>query len=371
MGHAEGPAWAGRLEQLQSSLPAAGFDAFVVSTPANVVYLTGFAGSSRLVLVTPDERFLITDGRYAFAVQEGLRQGAIGPVALEVVKQRYDLTLGALCERLDRRRIGFEAADVTVATLQSWQRAVPAVEWVPTERTIENLRLIKDAGEIAVFRRAAAAISGVANELAAHVRRDWSELQVAASLDAAILAAGFSGPAFPTIVASGPNSAHPHARPGARRLATGDLVVLDFGGVLDGYCVDLTRMAAVGTVSAQAAALVAGVRAAHDAAIRAVRPGIQTSAVDDAARAELEARGLGEAFLHATGHGLGLEIHEAPRIARADTQSAEPIRAGMVFTIEPGAYVDGVGGVRLEDDVLVTTDGCEVLTAASCDLLVV
>jgi Xaa-Pro aminopeptidase len=260
---------------------------------------------------------------------------------------------------------------VTVATLQSWQRAAPDIEWTPTERVVENLRLIKDAGEIEIFRRGGAAISRVAANLSAQVRRGCTEREVAAAIDAAVLAAGFSGPSFPTIVASGPNSAHPHAHPGDRRLTAGDLVVLDFGGVLDGYCLDLTRMAAVGSISREAEALVIGVRAAHAAAIAAVGPGRVTSEVDTAAREALAARGLAEAFLHGTGHGLGLEIHEAPRITRPETQADERIRAGMVFTIEPGAYVDGVGGVRLEDDVLVTPEGVEVLTTAPCDLLVV
>jgi Xaa-Pro aminopeptidase len=170
-------------------------------------------------------------------------------------------------------------------------------------------------------------------------------------------------------VASGPNSALPHARPTGRRLADGDLVVLDFGGVLGGYCVDLTRMAAVGSISAEAMALYEGVREANVAATRAVRSGIEASDVDRAARDVLEARHLGPAFLHGTGHGLGLEIHEAPRIAKPDADVPQRLEQGMVFTIEPGAYVEGIGGVRIEDDVIVTLDGCEVLTRVPHDLL--
>jgi Xaa-Pro aminopeptidase len=181
--------------------------------------------------------------------------------------------------------------------------------------------------------------------------------------------AGFSGPAFPTIVASGPNSALPHATPGGRRLAQGDLVVLDFGGVLGGYCVDLTRMAAVGRLAPQALALFDAVRDAHDAAIRHLAPGVTGAEVDAAARSVLEARGLGPAFLHGTGHGLGLDVHEAPRISRGGAETV--LAAGMVCTIEPGAYVEGLGGVRLEDDVLVTDTGRDVLTDAPRDLLVV
>jgi Xaa-Pro aminopeptidase len=194
---------------------------------------------------------------------------------------------------------------------------------------------------------------------------------VARAIDAALERAGFSAPAFPTIVAAGPNSAHPHARPTDRRLQHGELVLLDFGGVLDGYCGDLTRMAAVGRVAPDARALFDAVREAQAAAITAVRAGVLASDVDAAARRTLEARGYGTRFLHATGHGLGLDLHEAPRLGRADAERPEPLAAGMVCTIEPGAYIDGLGGVRLEDDVLVTAEGCEVLTDAPRDLLVV
>jgi Xaa-Pro aminopeptidase len=287
------------------------------------------------------------------------------------VAARYDLTLAEWLNTHAPPRVGFEAGHVTVARLQGWQRAAPGVNWIPTEQVIERHRLVKDAWEQAVFRRAARALDTVAARLPAWVRPGRSEEAVAADIDAGIRQAGFSGPAFATIVASGPNSARPHARPGDRLLAAGDLVVLDFGGVLDGYCVDLTRMAAVGPISSESKALYDAVRAAHAAAVGAVKPGIDASAIDEAARSVLETRGLGKAFPHGTGHGLGLEIHESPRIGRADTEASGPIETGMVFTIEPGAYVEGLGGVRLEDDVLVTTTGCDVLTGASRDLVVV
>jgi Xaa-Pro aminopeptidase len=183
--------------------------------------------------------------------------------------------------------------------------------------------------------------------------------------------AGFERPAFETIVASGPNSAYPHARPTDRRLSAGDLVVLDFGGVLDGYCVDLTRMAGIGQIGSASERLYGSVRDAHAAALGAVRAGVPGSDVDAAARQVLESNGLGAAFVHGTGHGLGLEVHEAPRLARATAVLGEMLEAGMVCTVEPGAYVEGVGGVRLEDDVVVTNGGSELLTDAPRDLLMV
>jgi Xaa-Pro aminopeptidase len=290
---------------------------------------------------------------------------------VERVDRRYDLTLGEVVTRMRLRRVAFESANVTVSALAAWQRASAGVEWIPREGIVERVRVIKDAIEIGILRRGGLALAGVVRDLREIIGRGRRESEIAERVDAALARAGFSAPAFPTIVASGPNSAHPHAHPSDRRLAAGDLVVLDFGGVLDGYCVDLTRMAAVGPLAPRANALFAGVREAHAAAIAAIRPGIDTSAIDAAARSVLDARGLGDAFLHATGHGLGLDVHEAPRIGRWDPDTTVRVEAGMVFTIEPGAYVEGVGGVRLEDDVLVTAEGSEVLTDMPRDLLVV
>jgi Xaa-Pro aminopeptidase len=190
-------------------------------------------------------------------------------------------------------------------------------------------------------------------------------------LESAVRDAGFERLAFDTIVASGPHAALPHYRAGARQLAAGDLLVLDFGGVLDGYCCDLTRTVSIGPPSADARRLYDAVHAAQQAAIAAVRPGIEASEVDAAARTVLAAEGLGAAFGHGTGHGLGLEVHEEPRVSqRRDDMPRVTLAPGMVFTIEPGAYLPGFGGVRIEDDVLVTETGCEVLTAVPRELRV-
>jgi Xaa-Pro aminopeptidase len=290
---------------------------------------------------------------------------------LDVVQLGYDQALGLVLTAMAAKRVAFEAHTVTVAGLQQWQRVVPGVDWQPMEGVVEQQRLVKDAAEVERLREGGGRLAGVAAQLGRVVARGTRELDVARAIDAAIDAAGFERPAFETIVASGPNSAFPHARPTERRLAAGDLVVLDFGGVLDGYCVDLTRMAAVGRIDSEARSLVDAVQEAQRAALEAVRAGVTTASVDHAARRSLEGRGFGAAFSHGTGHGLGLDVHEAPRISRAESGHVTTLVAGMVFTIEPGAYVEGVGGVRVEDDVLVTTDGCEVLTECSRELLVV
>jgi Xaa-Pro aminopeptidase len=363
------PAFSTRLTALQAYLDARQLEALVVSAPVNIAYLTGFSGSAGLLLVTRDDRFLIVDGRYEVAAREALAAGRLGPVTVERVEGRYDRALAAVLVREGVERAGIEARDVTVATLDAWRRAAPRIEWQATERVVEGQRVIKDAREVDILRRATTSLNEMASRLPAIVTRGKTEREIAAGIDSALLEAGFERPAFATIVASGPNSALPHARPSMRRLENGDLVVLDFGGVLDGYCVDLTRMAAVGSPTASAMALYEGVREANVSAVRAVRPGIPASDIDRAARAVLEAKNLGEAFRHATGHGLGLEVHEAPRLARPDAEPQERLEAGMVFAIEPGAYVEGIGGVRLEDDVLVTPEGCEVLTKVPHDLL--
>jgi Xaa-Pro aminopeptidase len=366
------PDWSGRLHTLRTECARTGLDGFVVSAPVNLTYLTGFTGSAGLMLCSQAETWLLVDGRYDLAVREAVAAGRLGPVHPERVERRYDLSLAALAARLGLRTVGIEAGHVTVAVLRAWQEAAgKAVEWRPTDGVVERQRLVKDAFEVALLRRAAHLLSDVARRLGSWVGAGRTEREVARSIDSALDGAGFSQPAFPTIVASGPNSAYPHARPTDRRLRTGDLVVLDFGGVLDGYCVDLTRMAALGQVGPRAQSLVEAVRDAQAAALAAIRPGVAGSDVDAAARRVLDARGLGPAFLHGTGHGLGLEVHEAPRLGRAESGASEMLQAGIVCTVEPGAYLEGFGGVRLEDDVLVTADGCEVLTDAPRDLLVV
>jgi Xaa-Pro aminopeptidase len=264
--------------------------------------------------------------------------------------------------------VAIEALTLSVARYHRLARRLDEAgrRVVDSERLIESLRVVKDAGEEAIFREAGRRLAAVARAVVGMPRPGRQEDEVAAEIDAAIKAGGFSRPAFETIVASGPNAALPHARPGHRVMQPGDGVVLDFGGVFDGYCVDLTRTVQLVPESDRFQRLHAAVAAAQRAALAVIRPGVTSAEVDTAARDTLGAAGLAEAFGHATGHGLGLDVHEEPRIGPPQAGRAPAVlAAGMIFTVEPGAYLEGFGGVRIEDDVLVTPDGCEVLTCGA------
>jgi len=289
------------------------------------------------------------------------------------VPASYDEALLDCLDEIGVSTVGFEAADVPVAKHEWWLRTSAArvlgVTWRATEKVVEQARVVKDGSEVATIREAAARLGPVAEAVFRAARAGQRERAVAAVLESAMRDAGYERLAFDTIVASGPHAALPHYRAGDRILETGDLVVLDFGGVLDGYCCDLTRTVSIGPPSPEARRLYTAVYDAHQAAIAAIRPGVESTAVDAAARSVLETRGLGEAFGHGTGHGLGLDVHEEPRITRPRSDvPAVPLVPGMVFTVEPGAYLAGFGGVRIEDDVLVTETGCEVLTSVPREL---
>jgi Xaa-Pro aminopeptidase len=365
-----------RVDRLRGEIVAAGLDALVVSHLPNIQYLTSFTGTAAVLLVLPGASSLVVDFRYATAARTAVHAaGLLDAVEVLVAPSSVDDTAAGRLRASGAQRVGVESRWMSVARFNRLASLLatgaslplaspaPAPSLVTTERLIESARAIKDDWEIATLREAGRRLARVAAGVPGVVREGRTEVEVAADIDALIRGAGFERPAFETIVASGPNGALPHARPGARRLAPGEGVVLDFGGVYDGYCVDLTRTVELGTASREWRRMADAVADAQQAAIAAVRPGVPVSEVDAAARDLLSRLGLGEAFGHATGHGLGLEVHEEPRIARQTDGQPDPlIEAGMVFTIEPGVYVEGIGGVRIEDDVLVTGTGCEVLT---------
>jgi len=385
MPHAPSHALSRRHSAIRQTLAARGLDALLVTSLPNILYLTNFSGSAALVLITAERLHFITDFRYVAAL-DAARGTASECVGAELVRVEtsYDETLASVLAAMPRARVGFEAAHLTVARHQ-WLEAKlhghggDAASLAATEGIVERLRIRKDAYEIEILREAARRLSAVGRDMVEDVRRGRSERDIAMAIDWRIRRAGFERPAFDTIVAGGSNAALPHARPGGRILTESDLVVLDFGGVYDSYCVDLTRTVSLGPAGPRAREVYAAVREAHDRAIEAVAPGRSRFDIDAAARDTLGRHGLAEAFGHGTGHGLGIEVHEEPRISRRRTDrepadadadaSEEAVAAGMVFTIEPGAYIPGWGGVRIEDDVLVTDTGAEVLTDVPTELL--
>ena len=264
-------------------------------------------------------------------------------------------------------RVGFEAAHMSVKQHQNLEARLAAADtkvvMAPTEGMVEARRSVKDDWELATLREAGRRLSDAAKCIIPKALAGQREREVASGIDAELRRAGFDKPAFDTIVAAGPNSAVPHYRAGDRQLAAGDLVILDFGGMFRGYAVDMTRTIVVGGGGSREQRLLEQVAEAQQAAFGVVSVGRAATDVDRAAREVLERHGLGEAFSHGTGHGLGLEVHERPRLAKyRPGLPIEPLQAGMVFTLEPGAYLDGWGGVRIEDDVVVTSRGAEWLT---------
>jgi len=374
-----------RIVQVRRSLREDSLDVLIVQHPANVRYLTNFEGSSAILVLGQDQCLFITDGRYDAAARDLLSSSFIDEnIALKLVTRSYDETIMESLLDLSAVRIGFESAHCSYQRFQSLTVALdesvgldtkevgnenrPLL--IPTSRLVERVRMTKDVFEVSVIRRAATLLSEVAKNVLCDLAIGQSERETAHHIDKRIHDIGFECPAFDTIVASGPNSAFPHARPSDRRIRADELVLLDFGGVYEGYCVDLSRTVSIGNPSAELRRLHCAVVEAQAAAIAKVSPGCLASEVDTAARDVLIQYGLGSAFLHGTGHGLGLEVHEEPRVGRKGSDQAAALASGldgrleigMVLTVEPGAYLPGLGGIRIEDDVLVTPTGCELLT---------
>jgi Xaa-Pro aminopeptidase len=359
--------FAARVRAVAALLAARHLDALLVTQLSNVAYLTGLFASAAAAFVTRDRVTVLSDGRYADLLGSRGRECPFLEPYLLPSGSSYDATIVDVLVRSDLTRIGFEASHLTVNRHQTLmtgiERARSPVALVATESVVEQCRACKDAWEVAVIREAAQRLSDAAKCILPKALSGRTESEVAADIESEMRRSGFERPAFDTIVASGPNAARPHARAGQRRIEPGELVVLDFGGVLDGYCTDLTRTVTAGAAGRREHALIEQVIEAQAAAFAAVRSGAAPEAVDAAARTTLTRHGIGEAFTHGTGHGLGLEVHEAPRVSPARAVAPEPpLAAGMVLTLEPGAYFPGWGGVRIEDDVLVTANGAEWLT---------
>ena len=355
---AKNPEHAERLERLRRRL---GGRSMYVSALPNIRYLTGFTGSAGHLLVTPDETVLYTDGRYR---SQAAQQTSGIDLSISLVDPRQDLIEGV--KRRGIRRLDFETDDVDYAKYAYIAAEIPSCQLIPVESEVERLRLCKSASEIEAIRRSITVNSQAFDEVCQRVEGDWTEIRLAAELEFSMRRLGAEGASFPTIVASAAHGALPHAEPRAVEIGRNALVVVDQGAIVDGYCSDMTRMIALGQPNATQTKLFQAVLDAQAAAIDAIRPGVECRTVDSKARQVLkkttiDGTRLDKAFTHSTGHGLGLEIHEGPRISPRRRQR---LKAGMVITVEPGAYLSGFAGARIEDVVVVTDDGCEVLTPA-------
>jgi Xaa-Pro aminopeptidase len=352
-----------RLAALVDGLTAAHVDGLLVTSLANVRYLTGFSGTSALLFVTPRAAVLVTDFRYKTQVAQQV--GELTRVTIE--SQSLWTGLWQQLAQLPHVQVaGFESAHLLHRDFQRLLDAGSRWQWRPTLDLVETLRERKDAEEVALIQQAADIATHALERVLPEVGPGMTELQVAGILEKALRDAGSEGFPFPSIVASGPRSALPHARSSDRRIESGNFLLLDFGAEAGGYCADLTRTVVVGAATADQRAVYEVVREANERAAAAVRPGMSGRDADAVARGYIERCGYGDLFGHSLGHGLGLEVHEAPRLART-ADGALP--DGAVVTIEPGVYRPGWGGVRIEDDVHLAGDGARVLTRFTRELL--
>ena len=351
---------AGRVGRLRAELPDEGCDALVVTDLANIRYLTGFTGSSATLLVTTDALTFVTDGRYRDQAADQL--GAAGVDADIVVANDPGEALARAGRGITR--IGLEADDVSWGTQRRW--SVEVFGWahlVPTAGVVLRLRAIKDAGEVARLERAAEIADAALADVRHRLHDGLTEVAFRRELEDAMADHGADAPSFETIVASGPNGAKPHARPSERVIGSsgGELVVIDFGATFDGYHSDMTRTLVVGEPSPTQVRMLEVVREAQAAGVAAVRAGERCAAVDAVCREVISEAGWSDAFIHGTGHGIGLVIHEQPRLSAT---SDDLLAAGQCVTVEPGVYLPDHGGVRVEDSVVVTASGSRMLTNA-------
>ena len=351
-----------RLDGLRSKLVDRGIDALIVTQPENRRYLSGFTGSHGVLIISADAAHLATDFRY---YEQAELQAP--DFTLARIESEFSPLLAELLAEMRVRRAGIESTHVTLDQHASWAEAVQGIELVTTKGIVEELRTTKDAEELELIRRAAAVADAAFACIAQWLKPGVSEKAAAWQLEAFVRTHGADGVAFDVIVASGPNAAMPHAEPSDRMIQVGEPVLLDLGARVDGYCSDLTRTICLGDPDGLLLGIHALVVKAQEAAEQAMRAGIEGSAADAVARDLIRDAGYGERFGHGLGHGVGLAVHEGPRASKS---SEDVLQAGMVMTVEPGIYIMGWGGVRVENMVVVREHGVEVLSTASKELAV-
>lgn len=352
-----------RLARLQSRLREAELPAMWITNPINRRYLSGFTGTSGAVLVTWDEAWLFTDFRY---MQQAPLQVQVMPV-VEHKPQMLD-TLHEWLRQRGIQRLGFEAKTMTYGEFLAATSKLVDLEWRPTVHLVEQLRLFKDEAELKVIRRATQLADDAFAYILNHIRPGVSERELALKLEWYMRESGATSASFDIIVASGERSALPHGIASDKRLHTGEFVKLDFGALLDGYCSDLTRTVMLGQPTARHREIYQIVLAAQQQVLLHLKPGMTGKEADALARQVIADAGYGDQFGHGTGHGFGMDIHEDPRLNKQSTTILQP---GMTVTVEPGIYVPEFGGVRIEDDVLITADGIDILTTSPKSFIII
>ncbi len=352
-----------RQERLRIRLLELHADAIVVPHLPDIRYLCGFSGSNGLLIFSATGATLLSDSRYSVQA-EAETFGARVRISRRPL---YAEAGGLLANGRARRSVLYSSGQLTVAQFAQLRGAAgKRVRWRGTSGVVAAIRSVKDAEELSAMRQAAEIASDAFNDVVPLIRPGILENEIAAEIEYRMRRRGASGASFETIVASGPRSALPHAQPTDKPISKNELVVLDLGGILRGYCSDMTRTVFVGKASRRVREWYKAVREAQAAAIQAIKPGISAGEVDAVARRALHKHRLARFFTHSTGHGLGIEVHETPRLGRGDKTR---LAAGNVVTIEPGVYIEGFGGIRIEDDVLVTATGSEILTSATKEFL--
>jgi Xaa-Pro aminopeptidase len=350
------------LDRLRAKMALEGLTAVLVSDIVNVGWLTGFSGSSGFALVTQDQARFITDSRYTVQSEAEVSNMSVHTFASPVTFEEF---LSSQATQMGITQLYFEANAVTVATLERWQQKMPDIQFQGRDQLVSPLRMVKSAEEVDRIRQAC----GIADATFKHVQRliqpGVSELDLALEMEFFIRRQG-AGLAFDFIVASGHRSALPHGRASEKKLENGDFLTFDFGATYEGYHSDITRTVVVGEISDRHREVYGQVLKCQLAALETMRPGVPARDVDAKAREVLDEIGLAKYFGHGLGHGLGRLVHDTGRLAATSTDVLEP---GQVWTVEPGVYLPGWGGVRIEDDVLVTSDGIEILTHSPKDLL--
>lgn len=353
--------YAVRRQQLLSLFPQHRIDTLLVTALPNIRYLAGFTGSNGALLLSESRAILFTDPRYQ--TQAPLESDC----DVKVAKGSLLVEVAKWFRRLDVERLGFERGRISFESYDFLKRQAKGLKLIPVSGVIEQIRMVKSPAEIGTIKAAVELNSAALEQALRGFRPGLTEIDLAAEIEYRMRQLGADGPSFETIVASGARSALPHAHPTTAPVNGNQLLLIDMGATVAGYASDMTRTLGAGPLPPKARRIYKAVLESQLAALDAVKAGVRTSVVDGAARSVLKKHGFDKFFVHSTGHGLGLEIHEMPRIGRRDSTTLKP---GMAITIEPGVYLEGFGGVRIEDTVVVTETGCRILTPTAKDLLI-